>query len=411
MTEQSRNRGWIVTFSGTGINLALGVLYAWSVIKAAIETRIDAGAWTWDKASLNDPYVVALVVFAFMMIPGGRMLDKWGPRITSSVGGLLVGLGFLVASSSSSLWVWILGFGCLAGSGIGLAYAAATPAAIKWFPPRRTGLIAGLVISGFGLAAAYIAPLATHMQRSYGIGSTMLILGLIFLVVVIGLSQLLSNPPEGFKPQETTEQTATKASAAPVDCTWKEMMSTPAFWLIWFVFFIGAGAGLMVIGAANSMAKAAFAETAWLALTVLALGNAAGRIIAGSLSDKIGRKATLVAFMLFQAAIIFSLLAMPKDSATLILLVATLIGFNYGSNLTLFPSITKDFFGLKNFGLNYGIVFTAWGVGGFVLARVSQMLFENTGSLDYSCIMAGSLLVLGALLALMIRPPKTRPAN
>jgi nitrate/nitrite transporter NarK len=401
-------KGWVVTFSGVGVNLALGVLYAWSVIKAAIEKQIDQGAWTWDQASLNDPYAVALLVFAFVMIPAGRMLDRLGPRITSSLGGILVGAGFVVVSLSNSLWMWILGFGVLAGSGIGLAYASATPAAVKWFPARRTGLIAGLVVSGFGLASAYIAPLATWMQRSLGIETSMLWLGVAFLIVVVVLSQILVNPPAGYNPEASTPGGGVKTAAPQREYSWKEMMGTPVFWLIWIIFFIGAGAGLMVIGAANKMARAAFAEQAWIALTVLAVGNAAGRIVAGVLSDRIGRRATLRIMLSFQALLIFSLIFVPEDSTLVILFLATFLGFNYGSNLSLFPSITKDFYGMKNFGLNYGIVFTAWGVGGFILARFSQMLVKQTGSLHTSCIMAGVLLVCGAILTLALRAPRAR---
>jgi nitrate/nitrite transporter NarK len=155
------------------------------------------------------------------------------------------------------------------------------------------------------------------------------------------------------------------------------------------------------------MAKAALGELAWLAVTVLAVGNATGRVLAGILSDKIGRQASLVVFLLFQAALIFGFIFISKDNAVAIVLVATFIGFNYGTNLTLFPAATKDFFGLKSFGLNYGIVFTAWGVGGAILSKISKVLEASTGAMTYSCIMAGSLLVLGALTTLVIRPPRT----
>ena len=178
--SQVENKGWTVTFAGTGINLALGVLYAWSVVQAAISKQVAQGNWNWSEKSVSDPYAVALLVFAFVMVPAGRMLDKWGPRLTSSLGGVLVGLGFIIAASSESLFAWILGFGVLAGSGIGLAYASATPAAVRWFPAKRTGLIAGVVVSGFGLASAYIAPLATYMQNTFGITQTMLYLGIAF---------------------------------------------------------------------------------------------------------------------------------------------------------------------------------------------------------------------------------------
>lgn len=411
MTEEVKNRGWMVTFAGTGINLALGVLYAWSVVRAAIEVQVAKGNWDWAETALNDPYAVAVLVFAFVMVPAGRMVDRFGPRWTSTLGGILVGVGFLVASLSTELWVWILGFGVLAGAGIGMSYAAATPAAVKWFPARRTGLIAGLVVAGFGLASAYIAPLANFLQNTVGISQTMLYLGIAFLVLVVFLSQLLVIPPAGWVPPDAAAAAgAKKAAAEQQDYSWREMMGTGTFWLLWLVYAIGAGAGLMVISFAAGMAKTSLGELAWLAVTVLAVGNATGRVFAGILSDKIGRQASLMIFLLFQAALIFGLMFVSQESAAAVVLIATFIGFNYGTNLTLFPSATKDFFGLKSFGLNYGIVFTAWGVGGGVLSRVSKMLVAETDSLQYSCIMAGSLLVLGAVLTLFIRPPKKRQA-
>jgi nitrate/nitrite transporter NarK len=409
-TQETKNKGWAVTFSGTGINLALGGLYAWSVFKGAIEAEVDnKGAFTWDKASLNDPYSVAVLVFAFMMVPAGYLLDKYGPRVVSTLGGLLVGCGFVLVSFSSSLTTWIVGFGCLAGTGLGLAYASATPAAVKWFPAKRTGLIAGLVVSGFGLASAYIAPLGSYLLTNHGISKTMLWLGIGVGAIVILLSQVLSNPPKGYVPGGAAGAPAPGAATKKVDSTWKEMMKTPTFWILWCVYFIGAGAGLMVISHASKVAKTSMAELAWVAVALLAVGNAAGRIISGLLSDKIGRQATLITMLLFQAVMIFLLTIVPVESAGAILAVACLIGFNYGSNLSLFPSVTKDFFGLKGFGLNYGIMFTAWGVGGSVLSRVSEMIKKETGSLDYSCYAATGLLVLAALLTLMVRPPKGQP--
>lgn len=409
MQAAIKNRGWIVTFSGMGINLALGVLYAWSVVQAAIAAEVQAGNWDWDEASLRDPYAVALLVFAFAMVPAGRMLDKLGPKLTSSLGGLAVGLGFVVSALSNSYWAWILGFGVLAGTGFGLSYAAATPAAVKWFPAKRTGLIAGLVVAGFGLASAYIAPLATFMKNTIGISQTMLYLGIAFFAVVVLLSQFLFSPPAGYVPGGAPSANA--AAPKKADCGWREMMATPTFWLLWLVYAIGAGAGLMVIGAAAGMAKASLGELAWLAVTVLAIGNASGRVFAGILSDKIGRQASLVVFLLFQAALIFGFIFISKESALAVVLVATFIGFNYGTNLTLFPAATKDFFGMKSFGLNYGIVFTAWGVGGAILSKISKVLEASSGAMTHSCIMAGSLLVLGALITLVIKPPKTTPAG
>lgn len=188
-------RGWVVAASGTGINLALGVLYTWSMIKGAIEKEFG-----WQGSQLNDPYTVCCLVFAFAMIVAGRCQDRLGPRLTASIGGLLVGAGLLLISTSNSYAVWLLGFGVLAGVGIGFGYSSATPPALKWFPPSKTGLIAGLVVAGFGLAPVYLAPTLKYLLAHYQVKGAMLILGLAFVVIVCGLAQLLVNPPAGYVP-------------------------------------------------------------------------------------------------------------------------------------------------------------------------------------------------------------------
>ena len=205
MTQSVKNKGWVVTFSGTGINLALGILYTWSIFKGAIKQSIETGgegAFDWDLASLNDPYAVCCIVFAVAMILAGKCQDRFDPRITAFIGGILVGLGFIWISQTTDYLTWVLGFGVLAGVGIGFGYSAATPPALKWFPPARTGLIAGLVVSGFGLASVYIAPLSKYLLGIWGLQSAMLFFAIAFLIVVCGLSMLLENPPEGYTPEE-----------------------------------------------------------------------------------------------------------------------------------------------------------------------------------------------------------------
>src|SRR5436853_1704576 len=190
-----RNRGWTVTFAGTGINLALGVLYTWSMFKAAIGREFG-----WKDAQLNDPYALCCLVFAFSMILAGRCQDKFGPRLTASLGGLLVGLGLVLISTTQSYVVWVLGFGVLVGIGLGFGYSSATPPALKWFPPSKTGFITGLVVAGFGLASVYIAPLSEYLLNHYGVLSAMQFYSVFFVLVVCGLSSLLVNPPSGFNP-------------------------------------------------------------------------------------------------------------------------------------------------------------------------------------------------------------------
>jgi MFS family permease len=401
------NRGWIVTFAGLGINLALGILYTWSLFKGAIMKEFVNDKIGWKAGDLNDPYALCCLVFAGAMIFAGRCQDKFGPRLTASIGGLLVGAGFLLCSTTNSYITWLLGFGVLTGLGIGFAYSSATPPALKWFPPSKTGLIAGLVVAGFGLAPVYLAPVAQYLLGHYQLKTSMLILGIAFTVIVCGLAQLLVNPPAGFSASGKTAP-GTVPAAPVAGSTPSQILRQPGFWLLWLIYFIGAGAGLMVIGSISGMAKASMGDLAFVAVALMAVGNAGGRVLAGILSDKIGRRWTLCLVLILQAALMFAAIPLTASKSTLpvaIVALAALIGANYGANLSLFPSFAKDLWGLKSFGMNYGVLFTAWGVGGLVLPPLQQKLTASSGgSYTSSFITAGVLLIVGTALTFLIKP-------
>jgi nitrate/nitrite transporter NarK len=287
---------------------------------------------------------------------------------------------------------------------------------MKWFPPNKTGKVAGIVVSGFGLASVYIAPLADYLLNNYSLQQAMLFFGIAFLLVVCVLATLLKNPPDGFVPsgfvdRRRSSEKGQKDRAEFVDINLGPVgiMKTGNFWLLWFLYFIGAGAGLMVIGSVAGMAKASLGNNAFVAVALLAVGNAGGRIIAGIMSDKIGRSRTLAIVFLSQAALMF--LAMPltgpgSSNALLLVLLATMIGFNYGANLAIFPTFTKDLWGITHFGVNYGLIFTAWGIGGFVMSKASQYLLATSGTFSSSLATAGGLLIIGAVLTLFIKDYK-----
>lgn len=471
-----RNKGWVVTFAGLGINLALGVLYTWSVIKKAIPTE-----WGWSDADKALPYSIACIVFAVVMVPAGRLQDRIGPRWVATAGGILTGLGCIVASFAESVAWFVVGFGVLAGAGIGLGYAAATPPAVKWFSARKTGLIAGLVVAGFGLASVYISPIANHLtgftltgqpvpafvelsrakaladaeyaktlemvsisQIEYGgldntyikqeleqkdraaksaaaqllalkvhnIHRTMLYFGIGFLIIVTSLAQFLQVPPAGYTPPDAVPA-ASKVAAAAVNLGPGEILRTPFFYLLWTMYACAAGAGLMIIGNITTIAKLGKIEAGFILVALLAVGNAAGRIIAGMLSDRIGRLWTLFIIFLFQAGLML-VLRTGLSNMVAFVIVSMLLGFNYGACLSVFPSTVKDAFGLKHFGINYGLVFTAWGVGGFVFPLLAGRLFETarktagTGSYDRAYLIAAGALVLAACLTFLARAVEQR---
>ncbi len=404
MARRASARGWIVTFAGLGINLALGVLYSWSIIGKALTAE-----WGWSAGQTSLPYATAVGVFAIAMVFAGRAQDRFGPRIVASLGGLLTGLGLIVASfaSADNALPLIGGFGLLAGTGIGLGYAAATPAAVKWFPPQRKGMITGLVVSGFGLASVYIAPLTTSLLHTYGIATTLRLLGAVFLVAVVALAQLLMNPPAGYVPTVPLAAAATSApKPARRDLDWREMVRTKQFMLLWIMYAFSAFAGLMIIG---HMAKIAAAQMPGIDLgfglvAVLAIGNAAGRITAGAVSDRLGETRTMF-FVFVVQALMMATISFAKTPLSLFP-VAAGVGFCYGANLSLFPSATAGFFGTKHLGVNYGLVFTAWGVGGVFGSMTAGTIVDSTGSYAVAYGAAAVLCLLAAGTTFITKPPE-----
>lgn len=403
------NRGWQVALAGMGINLALGVLYSWSVVSKSIPTE-----WGWSEAGKSWPYSVACLVFSLVMVPAGRMQDRIGPRVVATIGGILVGLGMILAGLTTSSPGYIVGFGLLAGAGIGFGYASTTPPAVKWFPAARTGMIAGLVVAGFGLASVYVAPLASSLIQHYGVPAAMISLGIGFLIVVVALAQLLRAPPKGYIPTGAGT-TQSGVTLKRVDFTPGEVLRTWQFYVLWFMYVCGAGAGLMIISKLAKMAQVqAEVQLGFVLVAVLAIGNGAGRVVAGMLSDRIGRKATLFCCFVIQALLILLLSRASADNAlgspVILAILSALIGANYGANLALFPSITKDFYGLKNFGVNYGLVFTAWGLGGFMLSLLAGWAYDAYQTFAFAYYCSAVLLVLAAATTFLVSPPESRPA-
>lgn len=412
MTRSVAARGWVVAAAGLGINLALGVLYSWSVIAKTLSKPIAEGGWGWSAGQASLPYAIGVGVFAVSMVFAGRAQDRLGPRLVATIGGALCGIGLIVASLATpeNTLPIIGGFGVLTGLGIGLGYAAATPAAVKWFPPQRKGFITGIVVAGFGLASVYIAPLTTWLLATQQVAGTFRVLGIAFLVTTVALAQLLRNPPEGFVPSSTVSKVGAPVVAAHVndDYDWRDMVRTKQFALLWLMYACSAFAGLMIIG---HMAKIAAAQLPSIDLgfalvAVLAVGNAGGRVVAGIVADRIGGIRTMLVVFVLQAAMM-GVLAVSATPLALVP-VAAAIGFCYGANLSLFPSTTAGFFGTKNLGVNYGLVFTAWGVGGVFGSMTAGTIVDSTGSYGVAYAIAAALCIAAGALSFVTKPPSPR---
>ncbi len=418
-------RAWVVTFAGTAVNLCLGILYAWSVWKARLiaaspelvgtpMTGINEG-WTY----LNDAqgtwaYAVCGFVFALFMIPGGRLQDKYGPKIGATTGGLFLAVGCIVAGLMKSYTGLVVGFGILGGIGMGLAYAATTPAAVKWFGPHQRGLIVGLVVGGYGGAAIYISPLGGALIENYGISGSFIGLGLFFAVIVIIAGQLLAWPEPGYVPPAppiALAESAVRRDMTRVDWSASAMLRTGQFYALVFLFIGSAQSGLLVIANAtpilNQTAKAVafFAAHAWLLSSFGGLVNATGRIGTGVYSDKIGRINAYRINSLVSSLFLFAMPAIMQSGSVALLFLAVGVAYwQYGGGLALLPALTADYFGSKNLGLNYGLVFIGWGAA-FFIPQFAGYIKDLTGSLDNAFYLSGGLLVLAVGVSLCLSRP------
>ena len=391
-------RGWTVVIAGLSINLILGVLYAWGVVAKAL-----VGVSHWSKTDAALPFSVATVCFAGMMVFAGRCQDKLGPRLVATAGGIMLGLGLVASGLVHSPTAMALTFGVGAGLGIGLGYSATTPPAIKWFPPARKGVVTGIVVSGVGLAAVYISPLAQYLLGNTTISMTFVWLGLGTLLLVPLLAQLLRNPPE----QPVALPSATQApTASQRDCDWQEMLRTGQFYQLWLMMVLSVSAGLMIITQVAMIAKEQ-ANWKWgfVPIATLAVFNTLGRLLSGVLSDRIGRTRTMTLAFLLQAA---NMLAFSHyDSPELVIFGSAFTGLCYGTVFTLMPAATADFYGVRNLGVNYGLVFTAFGVAGVVGPLLGAQINDNFHSYLHAYQISAGMLVLGALLAMWTKAPGT----
>lgn len=414
----SFSRGWVVTFAAAGLGLVLGILYVWSVIKGGIPDT-----WLWSNADKALPYSTMAITFSIIMVPAGQLQDRYGPRPVILLGGFLAGLGCIISGlGGSSLMAYLLGFGIITGTGVGLGYSALTPAAIKWFPPEKTGTTAGIVVAGTGLAPLPLAPFTVWLLNFFssadasgasvmGVSATMITLGITIWVVISCLAWFIYNPPPGFVPISHLSGGTLQAQQ---EFNWKQMIMTLQFWLLFFMYFSGASAGLVFISVAADLGHQTLGQWAFLTVVVLSLGNTLGRILAGAISDKIGRQFTLCGEFLCQFAVIgilYQLSGKGGGSWPVVLMVVFMIGLNYGSNLTIFPATCKDYFGVKNFGFNYGWLFTAFGTAGLIMPWLNGLIRDITGKPDLSYLLIMAMLLLSAGIAIISHragPPMIR---
>ena len=396
MAEQKLMNRWLVVIGALIIQISLGAVYIWSVFQTPLKRAFSS----WTETQVTLPAQIVLAAFAVAVICGGRLQDRFGPKKVATAGGLILGLGLVLAKFTGSfgadaaLWWLIATFSVLGGFGIGAAYVCPIATCVKWFPDKK-GLITGLAVAGFGAGAFFFAPLAKGLISgvpyellgvklfnlpALEVFSTFMALGIIFLVAVVAGAQLLINPPAGYVPAGWTPPKPASGSVAKIDFTPTEMLKTPIFWLLWLTYFAGCTAGLQIIMKASPVWQSfafgaltppitesnfqSVTTAGAMAVSILAIFNSLGRILWGKISDNIGRKTTLVSMFIICGAMMLSLDFMR--SYPLYLTGICVVGLCFGGYLALYPAITADLYGTKHIGVNYGWMFSAYGAGGLV---------------------------------------------
>lgn len=399
--ESTGNR-WLVVAGALIIQVCLGAIYSWSVFVIPLK---EVFFYTTTQTQLI--FSLALATFALVMIFAGKLQDKKGPRIVATLGGIVLGAGYLLASLTDGSFLLIaLTVGIIGGAGIGLGYVCPIAACVKWFPDKR-GMVTGLAVAGFGAGAWIFAKVASGFIDTYGILTSFKYLGLIFMISVVLGAQLLRNPPAGWRPAGWNPPESLSNTASVKDFEWRDMVRLKQFWMLWIMFVFGAAAGLLVIGILKpyGVHSGLSAAAAANAVGVLALFNGAGRIVWGTVSDKIGRKNAMTLMFLLQGVMMFALIEMGSTELTLSV-AAAWIGFNFGGNLALFPTTTADFFGTTNVGINYGFMFTAYGVAGIAGPILAGGVFDITGSYMWAFVPSGIACLIAAGISLGLKSPR-----
>lgn len=433
MSDQKVLNRWLVVFGGILVQLCLGAIYAWSAFTGKL-TAAD-GPFHFTKTQTQVIFSVGLLSFAVVMaLVAGNWQKKVGPRTVALTGGLVLGLGYVIGGlAGNSFWGILVGIGLLGGAGIGLGYVCPIAALVKWFPDKK-GMITGLAVAGFGFGALLWIKLTSGFKFGtidltpgwtglYGMGWTVskvfILYGILFAVLVGLGAQVLVNPPEGWKPAGWTPPAGASASSTGgVEFTVSQMAVTGQFWKLFLTFFVGATAGLMVIGVIQLFGKDALTSNGIAAdraniIAGTAMGlffallNGLGRIIWGTLSDRMGRKAAIATMSALQGVMMICFYFIGGQELGLYF-GAAVIGFNFGGNFALFPAATADYFGNKSVGTNYPWVFMAYGVGG-VAGPILGGVMGDAKAWMWAFVPAGIACLVMAVVSLTLRPPA--PSN
>lgn len=392
-SDQLARRRWLVLVASCLINLCVGSLYAWSVFAAPMAERLSALAGH-EVGGLAIVFTIANAVGPITMIGGGAVNDRLGPRKVVLAGGALFAAGMVLSGFATSKEMLMLTYGLGVGLGVGMVYGITVSNSVKFFPDKK-GLAGGLATASYGLSSVIVPPIANALMGAVGVASAFKVLGVTMFVIIVLASTQVVSCPAGLMAEAAPAGVGSPSGAKALD--WRGMLRSPLFYAMIVMLLCGAFSGLMVTSQASPMAQGMVgmdAGAAALVVSVLALANAGGRILAGVASDKLGPVASLRISFAALAAAMGLLYACGASTAPFYLGIC-LVGVCFGATMGIYPGFTAQQFGAAHNSVNYGIMFIGFAVAGFFGPQAMSGLLATTGSYSPAFVVGAALALLG----------------
>jgi MFS family permease len=410
---------WFIPIGAVAVHLCIGSVYAWSTLNRPIQALFPNAPW-W----FSPPYTTfstALVLLGLSAAFGGPWVERRGPRAAATAAALFFGAGLLIGGMGLALKQSILvfiGMGVIGGIGCGLGYISPVSTLVKWFPDRR-GMATGMAIMGFGGGAYIAGKWNAVLINSIGVANTVMVVGAVYLLVMLGGARILRRPPEGWKPAGWIPKPTAGKMISNRSVSRNAAVNTTQFYLLWAILFVNVTAGIGILAQASPMMQDLFQKSALEAGVVvswLSIFNAGGRFFWASSSDYIGRRNTYSIFFVVQV-ILFSLIPGFAANGSWLWFLGSLfvVLTMYGGGFATIPAFLADIFGPENVGAIHGALLTAWSAA----AIVGPVIITELSSRAKAAVPPGQslahiydmplrvlaiLLAIGFVLTLLVRP-------
>ncbi|MDR1989361.1 MAG: oxalate/formate MFS antiporter [Acidobacteriaceae bacterium] len=364
------NRWFQLCASLIAMIMIANLQYAWTLFVEPM--RASTG---WKLSDIQWAFTLFILFQTWVQPAQGFLIDRMGPRVFTTLAGILCGVGWTGLGYASSLPMLYTLY-VVAGIGAALVYGGCMGSALKWFTKER-GFAAGLIAAGFGGGTALFVPIIATVIEHHGYQTAFVYTGVFQGLVILIVAQFLRHPPKA-----PVAAASSSAAVSQREFTTLEMLRTPQFYALYAAFLMMATGGLLVTANAGSIAKAWGIPAAALATatSLNALANGGSRVFWGWVSDKIGREFAMGVAFLLQALCLVLVLTVGRFSGTLFTVTLVLTFFTWGEVFSLFPSVVADYYGVRHATANYGVMYSAKGLASIIGGGLAALLFEHFGT-------------------------------